>query len=264
MTPSKNANIEFNCFSFKLLGGDVLKKMRYLIAVILPKLIKRVPEPVKNVAKRMGLNRIYDMFFDKYSSELTFQTRWAKAYNGKSGQLEKDLLSFWKQYRCLDKITESCDIGDNSLVLDVGCGIATVLHILKGKRFGIDPLAEEYLKMYKYPAGITVVKGGGEKIPFPDKYFDFVFCSNVLDHVSVPSSTVGEIHRVLRCGGSFILVVEVFGGSVIRDPAHPHSLTRKDVKMLVAEGFEVVHEELVPWHSDIPGEEGFVAVLRKV
>lgn len=222
-----------------------------------------IPHRVKILGKHLGLIRIYGVLLDKYTAELAFQTRWAKAYRDNSAQLEKDLEGFWKEYRCLDKIREFCLIDDGSVVLDVGCGIATVLHVLKGKRYGIDPLAKEYLKMYNYPSGISVVKSGGEKIPFGDKYFDFVFCSNVLDHVTDPSLTVGEVRRVLKPGGFFILVVEVFGEAVKRDPAHPHCFTEKEVRNLVYEGFDPIHLELRPWHSNVPGEEGLVAILRR-
>lgn len=237
--------------------------MRYLIAVLLPRFVELIPAPLKVVAKRMRLNRVYDLLLDKYSSELAFQTRWAKAYDGKSDLLRKHLAVIWKEHRCLDKIEEICRIRDDSRVLDVGCGIASVLHILKGKKHGIDPLADEYSKIYGYPSDISVQKGFAEKIPFPNDSFDFVFCSNVLDHVTDPSVTVREICRVMKTGGQFILIVEIFRENVKRNPAHPHSLTKGDVDELIGEGFEVICEERRPWHSGAADTEGLIAILKK-
>lgn len=57
---------------------------------------------------------------------------------------------------------------------------------------------------------MTILRGVGENIPFPDEFFDAVFCSNALDHVEDPKKTVEEIHRVLKKGGYFILTVEIF------------------------------------------------------
>jgi SAM-dependent methyltransferase len=44
-------------------------------------------------------------------------------------------------------------------------------------------------------------------IPFPDASFDFVFMIEVLEHVPCPYQTMGEVHRVLRPDGVFIVSV---------------------------------------------------------
>ena len=43
-----------------------------------------------------------------------------------------------------------------------------------------------------------------------DRYFDVASSSNVLDHITEPRKTVGEIPRVSKPGGYFILTVEIF------------------------------------------------------
>ncbi len=137
-------------------------------------------------------------------------------------------------------------IGPSSRVLDVGCGISTVLHFVEGERYGIDPLAEEYKKIYDYPDGIKLVQALSEVIPFEDSYFDVVFCTNVLDHVEDPDKTVAEVLRVLKPGGFFVLTVEVFPKKVTRDPAHPHLFMEKDVRAMVAGRFEKVFDKSSP------------------
>ena len=132
-------------------------------------------------------------------------------------------------------------------ILDVGCGISTVLHFINGDRYGIDPLADEYKKLYSYPEEIIIQKGHGEDIPFLDNYFHIVFCSNVLDHVSDPEKTCDEIYRVLKQDVFFILTIEIFKDKTIRDPAHPHSLTKGDIHSLLKDKFEILLEKESPW-----------------
>jgi len=76
-------------------------------------------------------------------------------------------------------------------------------------------------------------------LPFPNNYFDVVFCSNALDHVTSPKKTMNEILRVLKNEGHFVLTVEVFKVKRKRDPSHPHSFLLKDVFGLLKSGFDL-------------------------
>ncbi len=182
-------------------------------------------------------------FLDKYSLELDFQKKWVREFENNISKV----LEYWRKYRCLDKINKICDINSNKVILDVGCGISTVLHYIKGERHGIDPLADQYKELYCYPDAIDIRKGLGEEIPFPDKYFDIVFCSNVLDHVTDPEKTIKEIHRVLRRNGNFILTVIIFKEKKDRKMAHPHSLRKQDVYLLMENKFKPIFEKEQPW-----------------
>lgn len=170
----------------------------------------------------------------KEDAELAFQKSWASLF-----QKNKDaVLEYWKTYRYMDDVVNVTGISERSKVLDVGCGISTILHFLPGERYGIDPLADEYSKIYKYPADIHIRSGAGESIPFDDNTFDIVFCSNVLDHTENPQKVVAEISRVLTPRGFFVLTVEVFGAREKRDAAHPHDLLKEDVLSLVGNSFQ--------------------------
>jgi len=207
------------------------------------KLLKYIPKPVKSILKSLGFYRLIHLFADKYAAELIFQREWAEEFKDNKVQV----LEYWKKYRYLEDIKTLCNIKNETKILDVGCGISTVLHFIEGEKHGIDPLADEYKKLYTYPAGINIQKSFGENIPFPEQYFDVVFCSNVLDHVTTPQKTIDEIYRVSKPTGYFVLTVEIFEEKINRDPAHPYCLTKKDIHSLLAAGFNIIFEKESPW-----------------
>ncbi|MBS7250442.1 MAG: class I SAM-dependent methyltransferase [Candidatus Freyarchaeota archaeon] len=202
---------------------------------------KSIKDFIKSYAwyKKIGFEKLFwiikNRYINKYYAELAFQVEWAKTFKRNKDKV----LACWKEYRSLDDILKICKFTEKTRILDVGCGISTVLHYILGERYGIDPLADYYHKIYKYPEGITVMKGFGENIPFPDNFFDVVFCSNALDHVSNPVKTVSEIHRVLKNSGLFVLIVETFDRLISRDLAHPHNFSKRDVLKMV-KAFEIV------------------------
>lgn len=199
--------------------------------------------PLKKVARALRLSRWLPWISNKYYSELGWQNRWAPVFQANIDKVRE----YWREYRYFDDILRIVQPGNNTRILDVGCGISTVLHFLPGHRFGIDPLAEEYKRIYRYPEGIDVRQGFGEAIPFPDEAFDAVFCSNVLDHTSDPPRVVEEIRRVLRPAGYLVLTVEIFPGARERDLSHPHAFTREQVTELLRGSFDILFSKESPW-----------------
>ena len=97
-------------------------------------------------------------------------------------------------------------------ILDIGCGPRGSLEwaSMAAERVGLDPLVDRYLKLVRGTKhAMTYVKSHSENIPFADGYFNVVCSFNSLDHVDDPKRTVGEIKRVVRSGGMFLLIVEV-------------------------------------------------------
>ena len=199
---------------------------------IIPSRVRRLLE--KLLHKSLTLKRI---------SALRSQIVWCREFEANKDKV----LEYWRRYRYLDLIMEVCRINEKSRILDVGCGISTVLHYVRGEKYGIDPLADAYKKIYRYPSDMTILRGVGENIPFPDEFFDAVFCSNALDHVEDPKKTVEEIHRVLKKGGYFILTVEIFKRRGKRDIKHPYSFTQTDIHLLVKDKFKIIFERESPW-----------------
>lgn len=47
--------------------------------------------------------------------------------------------------------------------------------------------------------------GDAHKLPFGDASFNYILCTEVLEHLHTPQQAIGEMYRVLKPGGSLIL-----------------------------------------------------------
>ncbi len=178
----------------------------------------------------------------KYIIELRFQKGWASLYTRNFNKV----LEYWQRYRFLEEIEEIVDF-ENSIVLDIGCGVSTLLnHINAKQKVAVDPLMEGYKKFFSFPKDVKLEVGYGEKLPFDENTFGVVICTNAIDHTSNPSRTMEEIHRILKPSGKLILSVEINPPGVKRDAAHPHNIGLDDVNMLL-EKFSVVFHEKSPF-----------------
>lgn len=98
-------------------------------------------------------------------------------------------------------------------MLDVGVGTGLVarqaVDILgdPGMVTGVDP-SPGMLQNAKLPAGVELVEGRAEEIPFPDNSFDFLSMGYALRHISDLSVAFAEFHRVLKPGGR-LCVLEI-------------------------------------------------------
>jgi SAM-dependent methyltransferase len=77
-------------------------------------------------------------------------------------------------------------------------------------------------------------------LPVEDESFDFVLCTEVLEHVADPARVLSELHRVLRPGGGLLLSVP-FVGELHEDPDDHLRFTRYGLEGLLAgAGFDAV------------------------
>jgi SAM-dependent methyltransferase len=98
-------------------------------------------------------------------------------------------------------------------VLDVGCGAGSVAKAVKRARpdlevFGCD-LSKSALALASKPdsEGVEFKLATAERLPFADGELDFVWIFDVLEHVDSPEAVLREVHRVLRAGGGFHIVL---------------------------------------------------------
>jgi len=86
------------------------------------------------------------------------------------------------------------------------------------ERVGLDPLANEYLKLGAKTHKMSYVNAPAEKIPFDEDYFDIVSSFNSLDHVDDIDITIKEIKRVLKLRGIFLLITDVNHEPTVTEP----------------------------------------------
>ena len=107
---------------------------------------------------------------------------------------------------------------ENKKVLDLSCGNAWALNYFfeKGISLGIaSDISEKMLKKaIRNLAGIKkpwlAVKNSVNFLPFKDESFDIVFNMEAFYYYEKPEIVIREIYRVLKKGGIFLLLVDLF------------------------------------------------------
>jgi len=103
-------------------------------------------------------------------------------------------------------------------LLDVGCGDGSISIILKNatkakELFGIELSPEGTRKALQRGVNVTVFdleELKEKKLPYPDSYFDLIFCGDIIEHIFEPSFLLREISRVLKESGSCIITMPNF------------------------------------------------------
>lgn len=181
-------------------------------------------------------------------------TRWREA--------QEHELEFWRNWRAVP-VYRDVDLGRywsgererlglapehfrGLRVLDVGCGPAGLIHFLPeaALRIRIDPLLGEYAdKLPLDEPGVSAI-ATGERLPLPDQAVDAVVCFNALDHMRDPQAALRELARVVRRGGSMLLMVHTFPRWALPllavDHLHPHHWTEASFVGRVREVAEVL------------------------
>jgi SAM-dependent methyltransferase len=102
-------------------------------------------------------------------------------------------------------------------VLELGCGpgrYVSILAALGHRVTGVDPLAFPFWEEIKrrWPETTLIPDVRAERVPFSDASFDSVVCVGALLYFDDPREALGELRRVLRPGGSFVLSAVNRGG----------------------------------------------------
>ena len=111
------------------------------------------------------------------------------------------------------------DVQDGWTMLDVGCGGGfTIRRLLKRSQdaqvYGIDISEESVAKAKKVNADVLdkqvfIVQGSAEKLPYEDAKFDLVTAVETVYFWPNLPGCLQEVHRVLKSGGRFAILVEV-------------------------------------------------------
>lgn len=101
----------------------------------------------------------------------------------------------------------------SGVILEVGAGTGLNFEFYRREAVGVatEP-SIEMLKIAKNksrPEGLTLVQSFAEKLPFRDASFDTAFASLVFCSVESPQAAFAELRRVVRPGGTVVLLDHV-------------------------------------------------------
>lgn len=118
----------------------------------------------------------------------------------------------WRRIGSIDKATNILaslgavqDAQPLESVLEVGCGTGDVLYQLAEKKIAsryigieIGDVRAQSVQAQNNRNDVNVHPYDGKTIPYPDKHFDFVYATHVLEHVMDERGFLGEMRRVSR------------------------------------------------------------------
>jgi demethylmenaquinone methyltransferase / 2-methoxy-6-polyprenyl-1,4-benzoquinol methylase len=158
------------------------------------------------------------------------------------------LLSFGQDPRWRRFLVSRIDVGQRATVLDVATGTGAVAReLLAQKRctvVGLDQSPEMLAEARRrLPAGVTLIEGHAEELPFPDAAFDALTFTYLLRYVDDPAAVLRELARVVRPGGT-IAGLEF---------ALPHGLWRPLWELYVRTGLPAAGRVLSPGWAEVGG-----------
>lgn len=110
----------------------------------------------------------------------------------------------------LKNITKMMPKEDGLKVLDGGCGEGHLLYMLNQKNsnnqyYGIDLTKEALDKAKQRVPKAELRLADLSKIDFPDNYFDFITCTETIEHVDAYQEVLAEFKRILKPGGFLVI-----------------------------------------------------------
>ena len=104
---------------------------------------------------------------------------------------------------------------DGAVVLDVGCGPGNYVRRLRTQASGVRivgvDLSYGMVAETNTIAGVSVVEGDVERLPFPNDAFDRVLAMHMLYHAADLDGAVRELRRVLRPDGVVLISTNAIG-----------------------------------------------------
>lgn len=134
--------------------------------------------------------------FNKFINRHLFRPSWYSIVINPYFIIRRELFKKIKQFSKADF--------SNKTILDVGCGIKPYESLFKSSIYtGIDVAGGGHKNEMKLPDQFF----DGLSIAYPDNSFDFVICTEVLEHSPEPEKLLNEIRRVLKINGKLYLTM---------------------------------------------------------
>lgn len=199
---------------------------------------------------------------------------WAGVPRGPLGWMSTHTVLNTSDRRDFRNVAEACQLRDDNVLLDLGCGSGAFLAGQAGhvqRVAGIDlselqvGLARRRLAERIAAGTAEIMHGDAGELPWPDGTFTVVTCMSVFEAFPDPEKVVGEVFRVLRRGGRAVLNI----GERVEEGTQTHRAwggipvwAEDDVRAMVEDaGFTDVTIRYVPWGGNSPVERLFAKVL---
>ena len=111
----------------------------------------------------------------------------------------------------LSMLGRPAPVADGAPILDVGCGTGIMLEHLApvGEATGLD-FSSTALSFCRQRGAERLVQARGEQLPFSDSSFGAVTAFGVIEHIDADREALAEWARVLRPGGSLVLLTSAY------------------------------------------------------
>lgn len=149
-------------------------------------------------------------------------------------------------WQVITKYLQDKYIPEDSVIVDVGAGYCDFINNIKAKeKYAVDSW-EDFLKYAKAEVKTYIAKCQDLSC-FSSEFFDIVFSSNLLEHLSFKDIeiTLNEFYRILKFGGKLILILPNFRYCYkvfYDDYTHITPLTHTGIRdLLIGKNFEIVN-----------------------
>ena len=106
--------------------------------------------------------------------------------------------------RCIDKL--GFEFRGDETLLDVGCGNGRVARLLAERVGEVRAVDVVGSPEWAEDDGVAFQVADGEELPFEDGSFDLLHSKDSLHHMAAPERALAEYRRVLRPGGTALIV----------------------------------------------------------
>ncbi len=183
-------------------------------------------------------------------------SRWSKWYDSRLNRL----IVFEPTYRQIIRLLKSrggkC-LAPGALFLDIACGTGEVIARLATEFPNTEFIGADFTPAMLQSAKEKTIalknvqwqEANVAELPFEDNVFDIVLCSDAFHHFFNPEQVLGEICRVLKTGGIFLLVdpavnnsiIHFLGNTILKKLEHAqHYYSQTELRqLLIANGFAV-------------------------
>lgn len=158
---------------------------------------------------------------NKTHQERVWSRQFGKDYTNRNIFSPRELDAFYKKTYGLSRTEMNARfltrLNKNIKILEIGSNVGNQLHCLQKmgfkRLFGIE-ISEYAVELSKqHTKNINIIQGSAFDIPFRDAYFDLVFTSGLLIHIS-PKDIKRVLEEIYRCSGKYIWGFEYYSDTL--------------------------------------------------